>query len=293
MKFDSTPRRKLPPWLTKPLFSSSIVASVIEKEGLHTVCQEAYCPNQSECYSKKVATFLVLGSACTRSCAFCAIAHEEHPPPPDPEEPEKVARAIKTLGLQHVVITMVTRDDLPDGGAGHLVECMKAARAMNPSMSLELLTSDFQGDKNALETVCKANPEIFNHNLETVERLSPQIRHTASYRRSLEVLSYARSLLPQGFIKSGIMVGLGETDEEVLRTLRDLKAVGSDIVTIGQYLQPHPKKIPVREFIKPETFERWQEAGRAYGIRYIFAAPFVRSSYNAHHILKAMTHAVQ
>jgi lipoic acid synthetase len=288
MKFDSTPRRKFPPWLTKPLFSSSDTASIIEKEAIHTVCQAALCPNQNECYSKKVATFLVLGALCTRSCAFCSIDHASAPPPPDPHEPEKVARAIKALGIRHAVITMVSRDDLADGGAAHLVLCMQKAREENPSLSLEVLTSDFNGNKEALETVSKANPEIFNHNLETVERLSPIIRHKASYRRSLEVLALARRLLPGGRIKSGIMVGLGEKEEEVLGTLADLRAIGCDIVTIGQYLEPKRHKFPVKEFIRPETFTRWADAGRALGIPYIFAAPFVRSSYNAAEIIERL-----
>ncbi len=275
---------RFPKWLHRKLPDHDLLQQThdsVNKRHLHTVCVEAKCPNLLECYSKKTATFLILGKSCTRACGFCDIAFTPDPGTPDPEEPEQVAASVLELGLKHVVITMVARDDLDDGGAEHLVKTVQAVRQKTPAATIETLTSDFAGNKQAIDYLVEAKPEIFNHNIETVERLSPRVRHKATYSRSLSVLSYAKSKDAELVVKSGIMVGLGEEKEEVLQTLQDLQQNGVDIVTIGQYLQASAKKLPVRQFITPETFEEYREYGRSIGLKDVYSGPFVRSSYNA------------
>lgn len=298
MTFDATPKPRVPKlpknpeghggrfpsWLHRPLPTHKNFAKtcdLLNEAHLPTVCEEAKCPNRFECYSKKTATFLVCGSTCTRACGFCDIDHAKKPPALDSDEPMRLARTAKMLGLRHVVVTMVARDDLEDGGADHLVQIIRAVRAESPGSTLELLTSDLEGKKNSLDAVLNEQPEIFNHNIETIERLTPKVRHTATYKRSLEVLRYAKSSGQAKWIKSGLMVGLGEEPEEVEATLRDLQSAGVDIVTIGQYLQPSRKKLRVKAFIPPETFNAYADFGLSIGIEQMFCGPFVRSSYNA------------
>ncbi len=272
--------KRFPSWLHRPLPDGKELFQTednIRKARLHTVCEEARCPNLVECYSKKTATFLVLGRECTRACGFCDIAHAKKPVMPDLDEPERVALAALELGLRHVVITMVARDDLNDGGAAHLVACIEAVRKSNATV--EVLTSDFMGVHSSWDTVFRASPDIFNHNVETVERLTPKVRHTATYARSLELLAYAKK--NQMRVKSGLMVGLGEARDEVVSTLKDLASHGCDIVTIGQYLKPSRKKFLVQEFIHPDQFKEYEAIGKELGIKHMFCGPFVRSSYNA------------
>lgn len=275
---------RFPSWLHRTLPKEKAFAytsSVLGEAHLPTVCEEAKCPNRFECYSKKTATFLVCGSSCTRACGFCDIDHAKNPAPLDIEEPQRLALSAKALGLRHVVITMVARDDLDDGGALHLVEIIRAVRKQSPGTTLELLTSDLAGKKSSLDLVLQEEPEIFNHNIETVEALTPMVRHTATYARTLSVLEHAKSSGKSQWIKSGLMVGLGESQSEVEETLKDLKSVGVDIVTIGQYLQPSRKKLRVKAFIPPETFDAYADFGRSIGIEEMYCGPFVRSSYNA------------
>jgi len=286
---DSTSLGRFPKWLHRKipegnnLFKTN---NIIENYNLNTVCEEAKCPNRLECYSKKTATFLALGSMCTRACGFCDIDTAANPPLPEADEPKRIALSAKELGLKHIVITMVARDDLSDKGASHIASIVREIRQENDEATVELLTSDFSGDFDALDTVLTENPEVYNHNIETVRRLTPRVRHKATYERTLSILSHAKASKKAGFIKSGIMVGLGETEDEVKETLRDLKEVGCDIVTIGQYLQPNRKKIVVKSFVTPEQFAAYAAYGESIGIRQVYAGPFVRSSYNASDILK-------
>lgn len=278
---------RFPNWLHRPMPRGSALPEtreMIEGERLHTVCEEAKCPNRLDCWSRHTATFLVLGKACSRSCGFCEIDFAAAPPPPDPEEPLRVAASVRSLGLNHVVITQVARDDLEDGGAAHLVAIVEALRADSPHVTVELLTSDLGGCSKAWDLVISSRPDIFNHNIETVRLLSPKVRHKATYDRTLALLSHVHS---KGLlVKSGIMVGLGETREQVEETLRDLKAVGCSIVTMGQYLQPSRRKLPVRSFVTPEQFEAYSCYGRSIGIPHMYCAPFMRSSYNAAQLLQ-------
>ncbi len=245
---------------------------------LHTVCQEALCPNIAQCWGAGTATFMILGDICTRHCRFCAVT-PGRPLPPDPEEPERVAEAAARLGLRHVVITSVTRDDLPDGGAAHFAAAIRAVRRRCPGTSIEVLVPDFGGSIQALKTVLAARPEVLGHNLETVPRLSPLIQPRADYRRSLGLLAWARSV---GVItKSGLMVGLGETRGEVVAAMADLRRAGCDILTLGQYLQPTSRHLPVAEYVAPAEFEWYREVGAAMGFKAVVAGPLVRSSYAA------------
>ena len=288
---DAEKSGRFPKWLHRPLPKGDEVfqtESILRKYGLNTVCEEAKCPNRTTCFSKKTATFLIMGKECTRACGFCDIDFAKTPKPLDREEPMKVALSVHELGLEHVVITMVARDDLSDQGASHLVEVMRAVRRENPRVTLEILTSDYNGDWRALDLVLAEKPEIFNHNLETVERLTPRVRHRATYERSLAVLAHAKASRLVPFIKSGIMVGLSETGEEVVQTLTDLHRVGVDIVTIGHYLQASRIKIPVKEFVTPETFQEYKIRGESLGIPHIYSGPFVRSSFNAKEIREVM-----
>lgn len=261
-------------------------AAILQQFGLHTICQSALCPNQSECLASGTATFLILGEQCTRNCRFCAVP-AGRPAPLDPGEPEKLARAAAALRLRHVVITSVTRDDLPDGGAGHFAATIRALRRHVPGATVEVLTPDFQGHARAIDTVIAARPEVFNHNIETVPRLYPAARPQAQYGRSLAFLRYIKEHGEDIFTKSGLMVGLGETLAELLAVMRDLRRAGCDILTIGQYLQPSPQHLPVRRFVPPEEFARLKEKALVLGFKYVEAGPLVRSSYHAHKVFAA------
>jgi lipoic acid synthetase len=279
---------RFPRWLHRSLPAGPALQKtqeILKKHGLNTVCEEAKCPNRLECYAKKTATFLVLGKECTRACGFCDIAHSLEPSLPDPHEPDQIASSVLELGLTHVVITMVARDDLPDGGAAHLCKIMRKIREVTPQCTIEVLTSDFAGNFEALHIVLDEKPEIFNYNTETIRRLTPKVRHKATYERTMQILSYAKTHLKEGFIKSGLMVGLGETSDEIKETMLDLYQVGCDIITIGQYLQASPKKLKVTSFISPSQFQEWEKYGYEIGLKYIYAGPFVRSSHNAQEIL--------
>lgn len=282
---------RFPSWLHRPLPKGpglTQTGQIIGEKRLHTVCEEARCPNLLECWSKKTATFLVMGKACTRSCGFCSIDFSKSPKPLERDEPQRVADSVQALGLAHVVITMVARDDLPDGGARHLAAVVEAIRNTTPDTTIELLTSDFAGDKEAWETVLSAKPEIFNYNIETVRELTPRVRHTATYDRTLELLHHASHHPNKGtmLIKSGLMVGLGETEPQVHHTLRDLKDSGCDIITMGQYLQPSSNKLLVKEFITPQQFKSYECYGLSLGVPYMYCGPFVRSSYNANLVIQ-------
>lgn len=254
---------------------------ILRKYKLNTVCEEAKCPNRFECYSKKTATFLALGKECTRSCGFCSIDFSKTPKAPEQDEPKRIAESAKELGLKHLVITMVARDDLPDGGAAHIASIIREARKSSPETSIEVLTSDFAGNFSAIDLVLNEQPDVFNHNLETVRRLTPRVRHKATYERTLEVLSYVSNQKKAGFVKSGIMVGLGETREEVQETLQDLHRAGCAIVTIGHYLQSTSHNLRVKQFVTPEEFKSYETYGLELGIKHMYCGPFVRSSYNA------------
>ncbi len=250
------------------------------EKGLHTVCEEAACPNLGECWGQGTATFLILGSRCTRNCAFCNIPAGA-PQPVDQEEPVRVAEAVAAMGLGHAVITSVTRDDLPDGGAEFFAATIQNIRLRAPGCTVEVLIPDFQGSREALTVVMEARPEVLNHNLETVPRLYPRIRPQAVYGRSLSLLKAAKGMHPGGLTKSGLMVGLGESREEVLAVMRDLRAAGCDLLTIGQYLSPSASHAPVERYWEPGEFESLREEGEALGFNSVQSGPLVRSSYHA------------
>ncbi len=278
---------RFPSWLHRPLPKGNALwntGKVIRGNHLPTVCEEAKCPNLLECWSKGTATFLALGHECTRSCGFCSIDFTRTPKAPDPQEPERIADSVRQLALKHVVITMVARDDLADGGAIHIANIVAAIRKMDPSVVVELLISDLAGRTESIDIVLEARPDVFNHNIETVRELTPRVRHTATYDRTLQVLKYAydNKKNPRMRIKSGFMVGLGETVAQAQETLQDLAHHGVDVVTIGQYLQSNRHKLRVKEFITPEQFKAYETFGCSVGIRDMFCGPFVRSSYNAH-----------
>lgn len=279
---------RFPSWLHRKLSKGGSffqTDGILRKYRLNTVCEEARCPNRSECYSKKTATFLALGKECTRSCGFCDIDFSKKPKAPEADEPMRIAASVKELGLKHVVITMVARDDLSDGGATHIAHIIKEIRRTSPDVSIEVLTSDFSGNTEALDLVLGEIPDVFNHNIETVKRLSPRVRHKATYERTLSVLSYVKNKKkPHLFVKSGLMVGLGETETEVQETIRDLYEAGCDIITIGHYLQAGPRNLLVKAFISPEQFKAYELFGYQLGIKQMYCGPFVRSSYNAHEV---------
>jgi len=255
--------------------------AIVKKYNLNTVCEEAKCPNRLHCYSHKTATFLALGKACTRNCGFCDIDFTKQPANPEQDEPDRIAFSVQELGLKHVVVTMVARDDLSDGGAAHMAEIIRSVRAKNHDCTIEILTSDFNGNLPALDLVLNERPEVFNHNIETVRSMTPRVRHKATYDRTLSVLRYAKESGKAPLVKSGLMVGLGETEDQVLETLQDLKNAGCDIVTIGHYLQADRRKLTVKAFITPELFKRYEEYGYSLGIQQMYSGPFVRSSFNA------------
>lgn len=275
---------RFPSWLHRKLPKGDLLwktNKILEKDHLPTVCEEAKCPNLLECFSKKTATFLTMGKECTRNCGFCDIDFSKAPKALDPNEPMQIAEASKKLGLRHVVLTMVARDDLPDGGAEHLSKIINTIRSEIPESTVEVLTSDFEGNFKAIDQVIQSDLKIFNYNLETVRELTPRVRHKATYDRTLSILKYVKDNAPNLLIKSGIMVGLGETKEQVFLALDDLKNAGCDIVTIGQYLQPNSRKLRVKSFVTPLEFEEYARYGRKIGIKYMHSGPFVRSSYNA------------
>ena len=256
--------------------------ALLRRHQLHTVCEEARCPNIGECFNAGTATFIILGDVCTRSCGFCAVTSGRPERDLDRLEPRRVAEAVHTLGLDYVVITSVTRDDQPDGGAAIFAGCIRAIRCDDPDCRVEVLVPDFMGNWEALATVVEARPYVLNHNVETVPRLSRRVRSKARYERSLEFLRRAKEPDPSLLTKSGMMVGLGETQEEVFAVMADLRSAGVDIVTIGQYLRPSSKQLPVARYYRPEEFVALTEKGRELGLRHVEAGPLVRSSYHAH-----------
>jgi lipoic acid synthetase len=273
---------RLPEWIKVKHNQSGLheMKSVLREFGLSTVCEEARCPNKAECFSRPTATFMVLGSRCSRNCGFCSVESAE-PEPPDSGEPLRVALAAKRMGLRYVVITSVTRDDLPDGGAGHFAETVRALREHLPHARVEVLTPDFQGDREALRKVLASGPDVFNHNVETVPRLYPLVRPQAEYRRSIGLLRAAKEACPGVSTKSGLMLGLGEGRGEVLDVLRDLRGAGCECITIGQYLRPSRANLPVKEYIAPEAFETLRQEAMGMGFLHVASAPLVRSSMNA------------
>jgi len=278
-----------PLWLRRKLPDPEVMQkmrSLLRRHSLHTVCEGALCPNQGECFHQGTATFLILGSTCTRNCTFCAIPKAERPPLPDPQEPENVAKAATELGLKHIVITSVTRDDLPDGGAIHFAATVRRIKEMDSQMIIEVLIPDFQGSRKALEVVVESDPEIINHNLETVPRLYPEVRPQAGYERSLELLRRIKELNPRKVSKSGLMLGLGEEKGEVLQVMAELRNVSCDLLTLGQYLQPTGKHHPVIRYVPPEEFEEFKQEGERMGFQAVFAAPFVRSSFHAAEVFR-------
>ena len=280
---------RLPPWLKRPLPTGDMLLQtrrIVERSGVATVCEEARCPNRGECFSRGTATFLLLGDVCTRACGFCHIA-SGRPRPVDPSEPFRLAHAAQQMGLRFVVVTSVNRDDLPDGGASHFAATIHALRRLDPTPGIEVLTPDFRGRFDSLRVVVDARPDVYNHNVETVPRLYLRVRPGARLDRSLGLLSAAKLLNPEMTTKSGFMLGLGETEGEVLELLDRLRQASVDIVTIGQYLRPSRESLPVVEYVPPQTFERYREAGERLGFRHVFAGPFVRSSYRAEEALVA------
>jgi lipoyl synthase len=280
---ETKPRLRKPDWLRRRLPTGpeyEKVRSLIKDGNLHTVCREAKCPNQWECFSHQTATFLIMGSRCTRNCRFCAV---EHGPsgPPDPAEPVRVAEAARRMGLRYVVITSVTRDDLHDGGSGCFAETIQEVRIALPEALIEVLIPDFQGDEEALMTVVAAHPDVLNHNLETIPRLYPLVRPGAVYRRSLELLRKAKTFDPLLPTKSGLMLGLGESAEELRGALLDLRDAGCSMLTLGQYLQPSKEHLAVQRYVPPGEFDHWREVAMAMGFARVASGPFVRSSYHA------------
>ncbi|MBE9167033.1 lipoyl synthase [Pleurocapsales cyanobacterium LEGE 06147] len=266
----------------------SNVKTILRDLELNTVCEEASCPNIGECFNVGTATFLIMGPACTRACPYCDIDFEKKPKALDPSEPLRLAEAVRRLQLNHVVITSVNRDDLPDGGASQFVRCIEEIRHISPQTTIEVLIPDLCGNWEALAKILKAEPEVLNHNTETIPRLYRKIRPQGNYERSLQLLRCTRELAPWIYTKSGIMVGLGETDGEVKAVMQDLRAVECDILTIGQYLQPSPKHLKVKEFITPAQFNAWRELGESLGFIQVVSTPLTRSSYHAEEIKKIM-----
>ncbi len=274
---------KKPEWIkvrlpNNPVFFST--KDLVSDLRLHTVCESAQCPNRWECWSSGTATFMIAGERCTRACGFCAVDTAK-PLPLEEDEPQRVAEGVKRLGLKHVVITAVARDDVADGGAEHFAQTIKAIRAVDPAIAIEVLVPDFNGKDPAIQCVVDAKPDIFNHNLETVERLTPLVRSRAKYSLSLAVLQRVREMDPEMMTKSGIMLGLGETENELFQSMDDLREVGVRILTLGQYLRPTPDHLPVVEYVRPETFELYGEIARNKGFTFVASAPLVRSSYHA------------
>jgi len=281
------PRQPKPEWLRIKLgdpTNQNHLLKLIEGLNLHTVCQEAKCPNIFECWSDRTATFMLGGDICTRHCGFCAVG-KGAPEALDMDEPRHVAEAVQHLNLAHTVITSVNRDDLPDGGAAHWAATIREVRAINPDCKIEVLIPDFNGDEDALNTVLDAQPDVLNHNTETIARLYRRVRPDADYRQSLTLLQRAAARRdreqPDMLTKSGIMVGLGEEFDEVVELMKDLRSVSCDIMTIGQYLQPHARRLPVERYVTPEEFDRWRDIGMSMGFQHVQSSPLTRSSYHA------------
>jgi lipoic acid synthetase len=275
--------RRLPDWLKRQLPKGNgnfLTDRLIDDLGLETVCESAKCPNRMECYSQRTATFMILGNICTRPCSFCSVPRG-NPLEVENDEPERLAEAVVRLGLQHVVITSVTRDDLFDGGADHFYRCILAVRQRKPDAAIEVLTPDFLGDHAAIDRVLAAEPDVFNHNLETVPRFYAKLRGKAAYNRSLDVLAHAKRRRPETVTKSGLMLGVGETRAELLDVLADLRSVACDTLTLGQYLAPTGKSFPVARYLPPEEFAELGELARRLGFKKVASGPFVRSSYHA------------
>jgi lipoic acid synthetase len=292
---DHPPRRRLPRWLKRNVpkgNANHFTDRLVEQLQLATVCEHARCPNRMECYARKTATFMILGDTCTRSCGFCAV-DRGRPLPPEPDEPERVAEAAAQLGLKHVVITSVTRDDLPDGGADHFYQCVLAVREQTGA-TVEVLTPDFVRQRWAVDRVVAARPEVFNHNTETVPRLYRRVRGPKSdYQWTLDLLRRVKQLNPDIKTKSGVMLGLGETVDEVLDVLADLLDAGCDYLTVGQYLQPDGKYLPVARYVPPEEFEVLGNLAQRMGFRQVASGPFVRSSYHAREMVEREAPAAQ
>ncbi len=279
-------RSRLPSWLKNkdPLQKGMITTkNLLQGLKLNTVCQEARCPNIGECFARKTATFMILGEKCPRNCRFCAVTSGE-PSPVDPREPDRIVEAVSRLKLRHVVITSVTRDDLPDGGSRQFVRVIEKLRSYDPDLKIEILTPDFQQDSRALDRIIAARPDIFNHNIETVPRLYSRVRPEACYQGSLKVLERVARNPANIITKSGLMLGLGENRKEVIEVFRDLQKINCDMLTIGQYLQPARSNLPVQEYIKPETFQQYKEKALEIGFKAVASGPHVRSSYLAEEI---------
>ena len=276
-----------PDWF-KVSYDSEVgsIGKMMEDNSLHTVCKEANCPNRGECYKKRTVTFMIMGNKCSRNCKFCNVTNGI-PTPLDPMEPFNVAKSAKKLGLKHVVITSVTRDDLADGGAGHFAKTIEEIKRLNPEVTVEVLIPDLKGEDKNLDIIINAKPDVINHNMETIERLYEKIRPEAIYNRSLYVLKYIKEKDPKILTKTGIMVGLGEKDEEVYKVMDDVLKVGCDIFTIGQYLQPSRKHVDVQEYVSLEKFEEYRKIGIQKGFRFIASSPLVRSSYKAAEALES------
>ncbi len=273
-----------PPWLKVRFFGGENyqdLKRIMRSFDLHTVCESARCPNQGECWEHRTATFMILGDICTRACGFCAVTSGRPAGPPDEDEPQRVAQAVEQMNLKYVVVTSVNRDDQPDGGAKIFARTIEAVKARMPECKVEVLIPDFRGDSAALQTVVAAGPDVLNHNVETVPRLYRRVRPGAIYERSLELLHRAGQLAPAMPVKTGMMLGLGETREEVLQAMSDLVARGTSILTLGQYLQPTREHLPVVRFVHPQEFAEYKQLGRSMGFRHVEAGPLVRSSYHA------------
>ena len=276
-------QEKKPPWIKVRLPSNPVFFStkaLISDLRLHTVCESAQCPNRWECWSQGTATVMIAGERCTRACGFCAVSTAK-PFPLEEDEPERVAEAVRRMNLKHVVITAVARDDLKDGGANHFARTINAVRDMDPSIIIEVLVPDFHAQDWCIDIVLEAAPDIFNHNMETVERLTPLVRSRAKYRRSLEVLRKAKERSAKIVTKSGVMLGLGEEEVELFETMDDLRDIGCQVLTLGQYLRPTPNHLPVVKFVTPEQFDAYGEIARAKGFEHVASGPLVRSSYHA------------
>lgn len=275
--------QKKPEWL-KIKFQNpsniSFVNKLLQKNNLYTVCQEAKCPNQMECFANRTATFMIMGDICTRNCKYCNVS-TGMPKPLDNKEPEKVASSVKDLGLKHVVITSVTRDDLDDGGAFHFAKVVEAIKLINPNSTIEVLIPDFKTNFNSIDTVIRSHPDVINHNIEATRNIFDYVRPQGNYQKSLDLLKYIKKSNNHIYTKSGFMVGLGESHDDVVNTLLDLYNTGCDFVTIGQYLQPSLKHIEVKEYITPEKFKEYESISYEIGFKYVASGPFVRSSYNA------------
>jgi lipoic acid synthetase len=275
--------RALPPWIREKkirLADLHSMKALMRKGALSTVCEEARCPNRTECFERRTATFLIMGDICTRACGFCHIT-SGRPLALDPEEPARLVHAVREMGLLHVVVTSVDRDDLPDGGAHHWARVIRALKEDDPFRTVEVLTPDFQGVERDIDLVSEAGPDVFNHNVETVPRLYPHVRPKSEFKRSVDLLRRVKGRHPDLLTKSGLMLGLGETDEEVCDLFQELRTASVDIVTVGQYLRPSSWNLPVVEYATPERFDSLRQAGEKMGFRHVFSGPFVRSSYRA------------